>query len=37
MSGHGLTTGFETRKELQEFNAAWATLGVLAEENLAAT
>jgi hypothetical protein len=32
MSVHGLTTGFETPKELQEFNAAWATLGVLAEE-----
>jgi hypothetical protein len=32
MSVHGLTTGFETAKELQEFNAAWATLGVLAEE-----
>jgi hypothetical protein len=32
MSVYGLTTGFETPKELQEFNAAWATLGVLAEE-----
>ena len=32
MSVDGLTTGFETPKELQEFNAAWATLGVLAEE-----
>jgi hypothetical protein len=32
MSVQGLTTGFETPKELQEFNAAWATLGVLAEE-----
>ena len=32
MSVHGLTTGFETPKELQEFNAAWATLGVLPEE-----
>ena len=32
MAGHGLTTGFETPKELQEFNAAWATLGALAEE-----
>src|SRR5258706_8595838 len=32
MAGHGLTSGFETPKELQEFNAAWATLGALAEE-----
>jgi hypothetical protein len=32
MSVHGLTTGFETPKELQEFNAAWAPLGVLGEE-----
>lgn len=32
MTGHGLTTGFETPQELQEFNAAWATLGVLPEE-----
>jgi len=32
MAGHGLTTGFDTPKELQEFNAAWATLGALAEE-----
>lgn len=32
MAGHGLTTGFETPKELQEFNAEWKTLGVLPEE-----
>ena len=32
MAGHGATTGFDTPKELQEFNAAWATLGVLVEE-----
>jgi len=32
MAGHRLTTGFETPQELQEFNAAWATLGVLPEE-----
>ena len=32
MAGHGATTGFDTPKELQEFNAAWATLGVLPEE-----
>jgi hypothetical protein len=32
MAGDGLTTGFETPKELQEFNAAWATLGTVAEE-----
>jgi hypothetical protein len=32
MSVHRLTTGFETPKELQEFNAAWATLGVLPDE-----
>jgi hypothetical protein len=32
MSVHGLTTGFDTPKELQEFNTAWAALGVLAEE-----
>jgi hypothetical protein len=32
MSVHGLTTGFEAPKELQEFNAAWVTLGVSAEE-----
>jgi len=32
MADHGLTTGFETPQELQEFNAAWAVLGVLPEE-----
>jgi hypothetical protein len=32
MAGHRLTTGFETPKDLQEFNEAWATLGALAEE-----
>jgi hypothetical protein len=32
MSVHRLTTGFETPKDLQDFNAAWATLTVLAEE-----
>ncbi len=32
MAGHRATTGFDTPKELQEFNAAWATLGVLPEE-----
>ena len=32
MAGHGATTGFDTPKELQAFNAAWVTLGVLAEE-----
>ena len=32
MAAHELSTGFETPRELQEFNAAWETLGVLAEE-----
>ncbi len=32
MAGHRATTGFDTPKELQEFNTAWATLGVLPEE-----
>jgi hypothetical protein len=32
MAVHELSTGFETPKELQEFNAAWATFGTLAEE-----
>src|SRR4029077_5994667 len=32
MAVHGRTTGFETSQELQEFNAAWAALGVLPEE-----
>jgi hypothetical protein len=32
MAGHEHTTGFETPQELQEFNAAWATLGALPEE-----
>jgi hypothetical protein len=32
MVGHSLTTGFETPKELQEFNAKWETLGALPEE-----
>jgi hypothetical protein len=32
MAGHSLTTGFETSKELQEFNAEWATLGASPEE-----
>ncbi len=32
MTGHALTTGFETPQALKEFNAAWATLGVSPEE-----
>jgi hypothetical protein len=32
MAGHTLTTGFETPKELQQFNAEWETLGVLADD-----
>ena len=32
MTGLALTTGFQTSQALQEFNAAWATLGVLPEE-----
>lgn len=32
MTGHALTTGFETSQELREFNAAWSTRGVLPEE-----
>jgi hypothetical protein len=32
MADHRLTTGFENPNELQEFNAAFATLGVSAEE-----
>jgi hypothetical protein len=32
MTGHGLITGFQTPQELKQFNAAWATLGVLPEE-----
>jgi hypothetical protein len=32
MTGHSLTTGFEIPQALQEFNAAWATLGVSPEE-----
>jgi hypothetical protein len=32
MAGHRLTTGFETARELQQFNAEWETLGVLPEE-----
>jgi hypothetical protein len=32
MTGHVLTTGFETPQALKEFNAAWATLGVSPEE-----
>jgi hypothetical protein len=32
MVGHRLTTGFETPKELREFNAKWETLGALPEE-----
>jgi len=32
MADHGLTTGFETPHELQQFSAAWAVLGVLPEE-----
>jgi hypothetical protein len=30
MAVHGITTGFETPQELQEFNAAWATLAIFA-------
>jgi hypothetical protein len=32
MTGHLLTTGFQTPQALKEFNAAWATLGVSPEE-----
>jgi hypothetical protein len=32
MASHKLTAGFETLKELQEFNAEWETLGVSPEE-----
>jgi hypothetical protein len=32
MSGHVLTTGFETAQALQEFNATWARLGVSSDE-----
>jgi hypothetical protein len=32
MTGHALTTGFETPQGLKEFNAAWATVGVSPEE-----
>jgi hypothetical protein len=32
MTAHAVTTGFQTPQALKEFNAAWATLGVLPEE-----
>lgn len=32
MTGHTLTTGFETPQALKEFNASWATQGVSPEE-----
>ena|SRR6476660_5889623 len=32
MTGHALTTGFQTPQALKEFNAAWATLAVSPEE-----
>jgi hypothetical protein len=32
MASHKITAGFNTRQELEAFNAEWGTLGVAPEE-----